>query len=332
MINVNELLQSKKEITLNNKTASEQWHILLCFDDDYALPAGINIYSIIKNNADKALHFHLFMQNVSDANKCKVAELTSNLVSLTEYNINNKLQIHANNTKYFPVSACLRIIAPLIISKDINKLLYVDSDTLCLGSLEELFNTNLTDNVVAAVPDVKKTQEPQCKKFEIKYGNYFNSGVILYNIEKWNELDITDKALNLLNEGITYKFPDQDVLNLLLKDKIYYLPRKYNNITVLTVEGNEDMKLPDNTIFIHYVSGAKPWFRLYLTPIYQQYISGSPWKETTLLLANNKSPSTTRRYTKILLNEGKYFRAFLYYALYLKHKILKNNVAKYDNS
>jgi lipopolysaccharide biosynthesis glycosyltransferase len=323
MININEFLQNKKEIILNNKTSPEQWHVLLCFDDDYALPAGVNIHSIIKNNADKALHFHLFMQNVSDANKSKIAQLVSDLVSLTEYDINDKLQIHTNNTKYFPVSACLRIIAPLIISKDINKLLYVDSDTLCLGSLEQLFNTNLTDQVVAAVPDVENTQKSQCKKFEIEYGNYFNSGVILYNIENWNQLDVTNKALNLLNEGVAYKFPDQDVLNLLLKDKVYYLPRKYNNITVLTVEGNEDLKVSDNAIFIHYVSGSKPWFRLYLTPVYQQYINGSPWRDTSLLLANNKSPSTTRRYAKILSNEGKYWRAFLYYTLYLKHKIWK---------
>ena len=64
----------------------------------------------------------------------------------------------------------------------------------------------------------------------------------LYNLENWNQANITEQALNLLNEGIEYKFPDQDVLNILLKDKIYYLPKKFNSLTLLTVQFFEDQQ------------------------------------------------------------------------------------------
>lgn len=324
MINVKQVIESQKTInSLQEFNANQQWHILLCFDDDYALPAGVNISSIIKNNPNYALHFHLLMQHVSTINKTRIEELATDLVSITEYNINDKLKIDAKNTKSFPVSACLRIIAPLIVSKDVKKLLYVDSDTLCLGELNELFAVNLTDKAIAAVPDVDNTQKSQCQKFGFTYGSYFNSGVILYNIEKWIQLGITEKALDLLNNGTAYKFPDQDVLNLLLKNQVYYLPNKYNTITLLTANGNEDINIADHAIFIHYVSGSKPWFKLYLTPIYQQYIQSSPWCDKKLFLVNNKSPSTTRRHAKQLFSQYKIIPACFYYILYLKHKITK---------
>lgn len=324
-MNVNGLVEDKKSIIVNgNININQEWHILLCFDDHYALPAGVNISSIIANNQNKFLHFHLFMQDISKENQEKFAQVVSENVSITQYYINNRFKIHANNTKYFPISACLRIIAPLILPVEINKLLYVDSDTLCLNSLEELFNYNLDEKIIAAVPDVESTQISQCEKIHLKYGSYFNSGVMLYNIDNWNRANISEKALDLLNEGIAYKFPDQDVLNLLLKNNIYYLPYKYNRITLLTVGGYQDhQRTNDETVFIHYVSGSKPWFRLYLTPIYQKYIDISPWYNSKLLLANNNSPSTTRRYAKILWKYHKYFQAFFYYFLYLKHKLTK---------
>jgi len=147
---------------------------------------------------------------------------------------------------------------------------------------------------------------------------------MLYNLENWNEANITEQALNLLNEGIEYKFPDQDVLNILLKNKIFYLPKKYNCLTLLTVQGFEDQQKSENgAVFIHYTSGSKPWFKLYLTPVYKKYLAGSPWKDAKLLLANNHAPSTTRRYAKILAQKHKYFRACIYYMLYLKHKLLR---------
>lgn len=324
MIDINGCVEDKKVIAFNNKEVDNPLHVLLCFDDDYAFPAGVNMYSIICNNPHRGLHFHLFMQNVSIENQSKIAELSSNLVSITQYTINNKFRIHSNNTKSFPISACLRIIAPLIISQNVNKLLYLDSDTICLSSLDEIFNADINDKIIAAVADVENTQVPQCKKFQLEYGSYFNSGVMLYNLENWNQANITEQALNLLNEGIEYKFPDQDVLNILLKNKIYYLPKKFNSLTLLTVQGFEDQQKAEmGAAIIHYTSGTKPWFKLYLTPIYKKYIDNSPWKNTKLLLANNHSPSTTRRYSKYLSRQHKYFRSFFYYVLYLKHKFFK---------
>lgn len=328
MINFESIIKNKKTIISNcDKNRCKEWHILLCFDNNYALPAGVNIFSIIKNNPNKAIHFHLFMQNVSEDNKSKLEQLiTTDFISITQYYINNEFKVHSNNTKYFPISACFRIIAPLLLSNYINKdkkLLYVDSDTLCLTSLAPLFDINLDNKFIAAVPDVENTQLTQCPKFNLHHGSYFNSGVMLYNIETWNKFDITERAFDLLNASVKYKFPDQDVLNILLKDNISYLPEKYNCITLLTVGGCEDQKVLDHVVFIHYVSGNKPWFRLYLTPLYQQYIKSSPWQNDKLLLTNNKSPSTTRRHAKLLFSQCKYSQSFFYYILYLKHKIFQ---------
>ena len=108
-----------------------------------------------------------------------------------------------------------------------------------------------------------------------------------------------------------------------MQGKTQFLPKIFNQLTSLTVEGKEDNILGDDTVIIHYVTGNKPWYQLYLTPLYQRYIAASPWANQKLLLANENAPSTTRRYAKLLASKHQYFKAFKYYFLYLKHKVFK---------
>ena len=116
--------------------------------------------------------------------------------------------------------------------KDIDKLLYLDSDTLICRDVSELFDTDLTDYVLGGVRDMAPVNDkfhPQgifVKKFSEKYlnnGPYINSGVLLLNLEKMREYE------NLLFETkIPLYYPDQDLLNASFVGKIKILPLKYN--------------------------------------------------------------------------------------------------------
>ncbi|MGK4720489.1 glycosyltransferase, partial [Salmonella enterica] len=61
-------------------------------------------------------------------------------------------------------------------------------------------------------------------------GGYFNSGVFFVNLKLWKENALTNKAFLLLagKEDDSFKYPDQDVLNILLHYKFIFLPRPYN--------------------------------------------------------------------------------------------------------
>ena len=304
--------------------SQETLHIAFCFDDNYAMPAGIAMSSVIINNPDKNLFFHLFANKVSNKKIENFNQLSQKNTSIICYEVSDDFSINPDTlVLHVSASTCLRFIVPQLLNKVASRVLYLDCDILCTNKLDDLINKDLTDKYAAVVADVDKTQEKQCPACNIPYGEYFNAGMIYINTDMWVANNLTEKAFAMINSGKVYKFADQDVLNILMQGKTLFLPKNYNQLTSLSVGGNEDNLLSDDTVIIHYVTGNKPWYQLYLTPLYQRYIASSPWANQKLLLANENAPSTTRRYAKLLVSQKKYFSAFKYYLLYLKHKAFK---------
>lgn len=304
--------------------SQETVHIAFCFDDNYAMPAGIAMSSVMINNSDKNLVFHLFANSVSDEKIQKFHQLSEKNTTIICYEVSDEFSINPDTlVLHVSASTCLRFVVPQMLNKITSRVLYLDCDILCTNNLNHLINTDLSDKYAAVVPDVEKTQEKQCSACDIPYGEYFNAGMIYINTDMWVDNNLTEKAFAMINSGKVYKFADQDVLNILMQGKTQFLPKIFNQLTSLTVGGKEDSVLSDDKVIIHYVTGNKPWYQLYLTPLYQRYIAASPWANQKLLLANENAPSTTRRYAKLLASKHQYFKAFKYYFLYLKHKVFK---------
>jgi lipopolysaccharide biosynthesis glycosyltransferase len=316
---------SKIKTLFNNTVESvDSVHIAFCFDDNYAMPAGIAISSIILNNPDKNLVFHLFANAVSDEKLKRFHGFNKDNITIICYEISDSFSINPDTlVLHVSASTCLRFVVPQILNQVTSRVLYLDCDVLCIDNLNELFSTDLTNKYSAVVPDVDKMQEKQCSACGIPYGEYFNAGMIYINTDMWVQNDLTEKAFAMINSGKVYKFADQDVLNILMQGKTVFLPRRFNQLTSLTVRGEEDNLISDDSAIIHYVTGNKPWYLLYITPLYRRYIELSPWAKDKLLLANENAPSTTRRYAKLLASQHKYFAAFKYYLIYLKHKLNK---------
>lgn len=116
--------------------------------------------------------------------------------------------------------------------RDVNKMLYLDSDILVCRDVAELFNTDVSNCVFAAVRDLAPVNDryhPQgifVKKFAEKYlnnGPYYNSGVLLLNLKKMAEYEYL-----MFETKIPLFYPDQDLLNAAFVGKTKTLPLKYN--------------------------------------------------------------------------------------------------------
>lgn len=321
MLDINDFIDEERIITQSTtETSSKVMHVILCFDEDYAMPAGINMVSILDNNKNSQFHFHLFVTHISDSSIDKFKQIDSVNSSITLYKVNQYFQISKKNTSSFPISACIRLIAPLFLH-ELPYLLYLDSDMLCVGNLSKIQEIDISNVITAVVPDVDKMQQARCKQFGLQQGEYFNSGMMYINTQLWSQFSITEKALELLNSSVHYKFPDQDVLNSVINQNKLLLDKRFNCITELSVGGNEDQRWLANSVILHYTTGHKPWYRLFLTPTYKKYWQLSPWKDQKLLLVNENAPSTTRRYAKLLASQHRYVKALRFYLLYLKHKL-----------
>ena len=187
------------------------------------------------------------------------------------------------------------------------RILFLDSDTIVLNDLAELYSLNLQGNYVGAVEDFIVTENKadfwkRKREYIISLNKmknprkYFNSGVMLFDLVKIR----ADK--NFINSFILeskFKHPwrcnhDQDSLNFILENRVMLLPQKYNFQCALL---NNYETLPDKVIsmveatrkniaIIHYDGDkTKPWKvkgSSYESYIWWKYARMTPYYEEIL--------------------------------------------------
>ena len=156
----------------------------------------------------------------------------------------------SNKLSTYTPFAFLRLFADKI--KELpEKIIYLDTDIMINGNIQELFDIDITNFELGIVKD-------RYGHFFIK-PNYFNSGMLLMNMKKIKESGLLEKVKNICaNKKMA--FPDQSALNKCCKEKLY-LPRKFN----------EQGKLKNNTI-VHHFSKRIKWFPFFHT------LNIKPWQ------------------------------------------------------
>ena len=100
-----------------------------------------------------------------------------------------------------------------------DKMLSLDIDTLVVGDISGIWQTDMTGYYVGAVPEyeIPHTLDP-----------YYNVGVMLMNLDYLRETGMDDELIKELNLR-WHQFPEQDTLNWLCENQILTLPTKYND-------------------------------------------------------------------------------------------------------
>ncbi|MDF7327433.1 glycosyltransferase family 8 protein [Proteus mirabilis] len=290
---------------------SKNFNIAYSVDNNFIKYAIISIISIIKNDKEK-YHFHIFYSNISDDNLDKIKKLELEGCALTLYKINVNIFKNMQVKENLPISMYFRLIIPQVLHPFINKVLYLDADIICINKLSDVFSYNLKNKIAGVINHVYI--DPYVSSLSLNNTEYyFNSGVMLINTEEWKSNKILEKFLIKINES-NYKYPDQDVLNILLETKILYLDGKYNRFI-------ENVRKNDNTTLIHYTGTPKPWKAWYNNDdFFYRYFIISPWKEESLEL-----PETYKQakiYSTKLFKDNKFINAIYWRVIYCYWKII----------
>ena len=171
----------------------------------------------------------------------------------------------------YSLAAFLRLCLPQILEKDYQRVLYLDSDILALAPLDVLLSADLADLPLGAVPEIKLTSgrgiltDRYRKKIGLDaHAEYFNSGVLLFDWQKTLASGLISKSKELLLAGQTFRFADQDALNLTFANKWHALPIKWN------VEQSAINYLNLAPALRHFNHSAKPWWNKNVVG-YRQY-------------------------------------------------------------
>ena len=268
-------------------------NIAIASDLNYLVHAATLMRSILEHNRRPTLAFHLLTmdERVNEDDKLKqfIREITTVNVTCKIHYMDEKhplIQSVPDGGAIKNRSTFLRFLAPSVIEAE--KLLYLDCDMIVLGDLEPLFAQEMNSKIIAVVSDLFVGTRAFAKGFGLQY---FNAGMLLFNIPAWKANDCFEKTLTFTRGRFTELFAgkkhygDQDILNILFQGNVQYVHPKYNAVNPLFLRrsdfrGKIFVEAHDRPVIVHFAGGAKPWNAWDIHPLadkYRQYRQATPW-------------------------------------------------------
>lgn len=269
------------------KCVAQDINVAFTIDKNYPIFTQITIFSILKNNlSNNHYNFFIIENNMTKRQKAEMRRFVQKMgqdisfIHISTDKIDNGINVYENKFIDGRISriGMARLLLPEVLPDSVHKIIYLDSDVIVSDDIAELYNTDLKNNPIAMVIDIYSVRI-------YNHPDYYNSGVIVMDVDMWKKEKITKKIITYFQENIDlftgkrpkYLAADQDLLNILLKDKTTTLPLKWNNLTnaygpSLNAKGIH-----------HYIGPIKPWFFTketeYAYHLYYEYWDKSPLKK-----------------------------------------------------
>ncbi|TAG07408.1 MAG: glycosyltransferase family 8 protein [Cytophagia bacterium] len=258
-------------------------NILLTLDKKYVQHLHVMLVSLFENNKERNFVVYIFSDNLSTETQNEVQELSNQYKqNIVFYDLNIDDIQHFNISNHASLANYYRIIACKLLPQNIRQILYMDVDLLVLKNIKTLYSINLESNLLGVISEVGKMEE-QKKILNIPNDKqYFNSGIMLINLKKWQDEKWTEKLINYINQNPDkLMFWDQDALNAMCYGQCVYLDNKWN-MQAGMFENNKNSKQNfQNTAIMHFTGSSKPWQYMNKHPykyLYYQYLKKTIFK------------------------------------------------------
>lgn len=245
--------------------------LLVALDENYVPQLKVLLCSTKINNPKEHIHIYLMQSSISDttldslSNYCKHLSYTLHIITLDD-----DLLKDAPTSNRYPKEMYYRLLAAFVLPKDLDRILYLDPDILVINPLRPLWDLDLEGNLFAAAAHTGLTDFTNTVN-RVRLGTdhaYFNSGVLLIDLEKARELINKEHLFEYVKEHrYELLLPDQDVLNGLygsmtldIRDELWnYDARKYNRYLMRSLGEFDETWVINNTAILHFCGSAKPW-------------------------------------------------------------------------
>jgi len=250
-------------------------NLLFSLNENYVFPLKVLIRSITDTNPDEIFCMYLLHTGIRDETLEELRTFVEKEGHVFEpiYNKNYfKSSDKVAITRYYALEMYLWMFAPYILPDHVDRILYLDPDIICLNKLRPLYTKPFHGNSFIATNYKYKTKWVQpfnnlrLRNFESD--DYFNSGVVLMNLEKLRKIENADHIVETIRENKPFLIlPDQDIFNLIFVNdikeedwRVYNMnPKVYEKLRILFPQKYNYSKVEENVVFIHYSGKHKPW-------------------------------------------------------------------------
>lgn len=271
-------------------------NIVMTFDDGYAPHAAVVMVSLCCHNPGSHV-FYVVSRYLEPATLARLTDLLRNYDCTLEYIVFADRQVDGfpigkgTANDYVKVETYFRLFLSDLLPPSVNKVLYLDSDIVVNGSVNELWEWEFGQGkCMAGVEDKYRNTQRRPKHLGYPLADsYFNAGVLVIDMNRLRRCYSVSHAIDYIREkGNEIIFHDQDVLNGLLHGCKEFLPIKFNALDYYYMKGavfpprynsqREDLLYP---VVIHYSGRYKPWMQTCRHPfrlLYYKYLNMTPWQ------------------------------------------------------
>lgn len=247
--------------TIPRKKYETKIPVAFCFDGRGCKMAAVTIKSLLivsEGRCDYEIYC-VIGDDVDKSSQKIVTDIVKGTKSTVHF-IKGNHDFDNSNRRKWPVAMWYRLMLPKLLP-NVPRIIYADLDIIFCHDLIDVYETDLGNNVIAAVPT--------------RTDHYFNSGFLLMDLDKIRKEKFYPKWIKSSVEH-DYKNPDQDVLNETLRGRVLFLPLKYNfqlshgsRIFKIYSEAELD-DLKHNLVTLHYSDYIKPWGEAGKRPVFSE--------------------------------------------------------------
>ena len=275
-------------------------NLLYTVDNNFVPQLAANICSVVSNHSGiQDITFHVFSNGITEDNQHLlqevVAKYNQNLAFYDISNFKDALGFDCDTSGWNEI-VLARLLMAHFLPNEIERVIYLDGDTIVLGDIALLWNQDLKGCVVGMVPE--PTVGPsRLNDLDLNGCLYHNAGVLLVDLKQWRSTCCEDQLLDYCERRSGRLFAnDQDALNAVLKDKICSLSPVFNYSNIFDYypylflnslmpgfsDENNFNTARLKPIVVHYLGEERPWRRgntHRFNNEYHFYLSETFWKD-----------------------------------------------------
>lgn len=269
--------------------AQEMINILLSTNDNYMMPTTVLLESVFDTQTTP-VSVYLLWSDLKEQSRTALREFVEDRGgSITFLETGSDAFADLPTKDYISRETYFRLLAADLLPKELDRILWLDSDMIVRGNLDGLYDMDFEGAAVIACPHgevMREVIDINCRNIRIEHREqYFNAGMMLCNLAVWRTMDIIERISRILGEDLPMEFPGQDLTNLVFNGSVKCEDFiRYNCMIHSIADRATYDRAKEEAVIVHFVGRAKPWmfYDLYFADEFDVYYGRTPYGEKAL--------------------------------------------------